>query len=100
MNTADVLPNKTTEFTHKEWHIIPNANHPNHFTLKTTTGTIICALAFPGNNNTTNATFLNLIASAPELQDIVEMYRDSMTGKEAEKTMVFAIVREILSRLQ
>lgn len=97
MNTAEVLPAQTTEYSHREWHIIPDVTNPNRLNLKTATGTIICTLAFPERCNTT---FLNLIASAPELQDIAEMYRDSMTGSTAEKTMVFTIVREILGRLQ
>ncbi len=100
MNTAEVLPAQTTEFTQREWHIIPDVTDPNRFNLKTATGTIICTLAFPEDDTTTNTTFLNLIASAPELQDIAEMYRDSMTGSTAEKTMVFTIVRDVLGRLQ
>ncbi len=99
MNTADALPNKTNEFTHKEWHIIPNASHPNHFTLKTATGNVVCTLAFPENANTTNTDFLNLIASAPELRDIAETYRDSMMGSNAEKTMIYTIVCNVLGRL-
>ncbi len=98
--TAAILPAKTPEVAHREWHIIPDASHPNHFTLETATGNVLCTLAFPKNENTTNTEFLNLIASAPELQDIAEMYRDTMIGNRAEKTMIYTIVSRVLSRLQ
>ncbi len=94
--TADALPVKTTEFTYREWNIVPDSNNPNHFKLETATGSVICTLAFPVSCNTS---FLNLIASAPELQDIAEMYRDTMMGNEAEKTMIYTIVRDVLNRL-
>lgn len=97
MNAAEA---STTPYNYREWHIVPDAAAPNCFTLETATGNIVCSLAFPGKNNSTTPTLLNLIASAPELQDIAEMYRDSMTGNKAEKTIIFNIVSEVLNRVQ
>ena len=99
MIRAKVLSETTikTEFKHREWHIVPDAVNPNRFNLETAMGSIICTLAFPESCNTS---FLNLIASAPELEDIAEMYQESMTGSRAEKSMIFDIVRNVLSRLQ
>lgn len=85
-----------TAFNHRDWHIIPS-NNPNCFELKTKTGNTLCTLAF---NKGCNTSLLNLIASAPELQDIAEMYHDHMLGGQMQHSMVFDIVREILSRLK
>ncbi len=97
MSTADVLTRDTKRDTHSEWNIVPSAAQPNSFDLKTKTGHTLCILTFP---KAYDKPLLNLIASAPELQDIAEMYRDSMIGNKAEKTMVFAIVTKVLQRVQ
>lgn len=83
-----------TELNHRDWHITPSETTPNSFDLKTKKGNTLCTLAFPKD---CNISLLNLIASAPELQDIAEMYHDYMLGK-AEKSMVFNIVKEVLNR--
>ncbi|MEM9687607.1 MAG: hypothetical protein AAF934_11900 [Bacteroidota bacterium] len=90
---------KTTEkkqYSHKAWDSVP-AKKPNCFDLKTTaTGAVVCTISFP---ETCDSKLLNLIAAAPELYQIAEMYHDFMLGNEAEKTMVFSIVKTVLSRV-
>ena len=100
MNTKAITTAKTTGYTQCEWHIVPDVVKPNCFNLETTTGNIVCSLAFPEHDNNANITLLNLVVSAPELQDIAEMYHDTMLGNKAEKTMVFSIVSEVLDRVK
>ncbi len=97
MRTADLLPQTKMAFNHRDWRITPAKDNPNCFDLKTTTGNLLCTLAFPKDCNTS---LLNLIALAPELQDIAEMYHDHMLGGQMQKSMVFDIVQEILNRLK
>lgn len=96
MITADI--SAETTFKHRDWNLIPDAAHSNYFDLKETkTGRVLGRFILPESSD---PTLLNLIASAPELQDIAEMYHDAMVGNGAEKTMVFAIVTEVLHRVQ
>ncbi len=99
MRTANISIDITskTKFKHREWHIIPVGGNPNDFSIKTTTSIVVCELSFP---KSCNMSFLNLIASAPELHDIVEMYHDHMLGGKMQKTMVFNMVSEVLQRLK
>lgn len=98
METASTLTeSKTTKLKHRDWHIIPDTHHANRFNLaETKTGKVLGTLVLPKSGDTT---FLNLIACAPELEDIAEMYHDHMLGGPMEKSMVFATVKEILARL-
>ena len=81
-------------FNHRDWRVIPDPIDPNCFTLEDIkTGEILGTVLLAENSN---PGLLNLIASAPELQDIAEMYHDHMIGKEAEKTMVYTIVKQVL----
>ena len=96
MNTKVAL----MEYTHREWHIVPDVVKSNCFNLETATGNIVCSLAFPEHDNNANTTLLNLIASASELQDIAEMYHDTMLGNKAEKTMIFSTVSEVLDHVK
>lgn len=96
--TAEILTKTpaSSKYRQREWHIVAAKDNPNCFYLETAAGKVLCTLGVPEGGNTG---FLNLIASAPELQDIAEMYYDAMLGK-AEGTMVFEIVTEVLRRTQ
>ncbi len=85
-----------TTFKHRDWSFVPDVITPNQFNLEEIkTGKVLGRFILPEGSN---STLLNLIASAPELQDIAEMFRDRMKGNE-EKTMVFSIVMEVLQRI-
>lgn len=100
MRTADTLAPTKTEYNYRAWHIVPDTVTPNRFKLETASGNIVCTLAFPENNNAAHSPFLNLIASAPELQHIAEMYHDAMVGNPSERSMIFTIVCKVLNRVK
>lgn len=85
-----------TTFKHREWQIVPDAIHGHCFNLEEVkTGKLLAALILPEGSN---SRLLSLIASAPELQDIAEMYQQSMTGSRAENSMLFSMVTQVLQR--
>ena len=96
MRAAEFTP-ENTPFNHRDWHSTPSESHPGLFDLKTNTGDLLCLLTFPKGCNTS---LLKRIASAPELQDIAEMYHDHMLGGPMQRSMVFTTVCEILNRLE
>ena len=85
-----------TAFKHREWRVIPDETHPNCFKLQEIkTGKVLGSFVLAEGSD---PELLNLIACAPELQDIAEMYRDHMIGKNAQNTMVFSMVIQTLER--
>lgn len=87
-----------TTFKHRDWSFVPDVITPNQFNLEEIkTGKVLGRFILPEGSN---STLLNLIASAPELQDIAEMFRDHMIGTNAQKTMVFSMVMQILERAE
>ena len=84
-------------FAQEAWNIVPSETDSKSFSLKNTGGELVCTLVFPRVQYKTN---LDLIALAPELLAIVEMYHDHMINSEAQNTMAFYMVHEILCRLQ
>ena len=97
MRTANDLAETTeTLFKHREWRVIPDTVNPNWFKLEEIkTGKVLGCFVLPEDGD---PTLLNRIAAAPELEDIAEMFRDTMIGNKAEKTMVFSLVMEVLQR--
>ena len=85
-------------FKHRDWRIIPDTIYPNCFNLEeTATAKVLGRFVLPKDSD---PGLLSLIAAAPELQDIAEMFRNSMIGNKAQKTMVFSVVTEILQRAE
>ena len=98
MRTANDLAETTeTLFKHREWRVIPDTVKPNLFKLEEIkTGKMLGTFTLPKDGD---PTLLNLIAAAPELQDIAEMFRDSMIGNKSQ-TMIFSLVEQVLERAE
>lgn len=100
METANILAGTTMETGYKygNWRIIPDATAPDCFSLKeATTGKVLGSFVLFDRNNTP---LLNLIACAPELEDIAEMFHDHMLGGPMQKTILFSLVQDLLNRLK
>ena len=101
MEKTNISETTTTTLKHQEWNVALDIIHPKNFILKEDkTGKILATIILPEDSNPEDSdpTLLNLIASAPELQDIAEMFQDHMQGGPMEKTMIFSTVIQVLER--
>ena len=80
-----------------EWHIVPVKRNSKAFSIKNKEGSVVCKLIFPEEPD---STCLNLIACAPELEDIAEMFHDHMYGGQMQESIVFTIVRKMSDHLK
>ena len=79
------------------WQLLPLSGQARRFLLNHRDTGTVCTLTFPIRYN---PKLLRLIAAAPELEDIAEMYRDEMLGSDRQHTMIFEIVSRVLHRLE
>ena len=92
------LPETTLLIKEWQWRIVPDEGRPDYFNLEEAkTGKVLGTFILPEDSD---PKLINLIASAPELQDIAEMSRDHMIGNSMEKTMVFSLVMQVLERAE
>jgi hypothetical protein len=85
---------KTPKKPYSSWKAVPCKEQPNSFILETKDGKEVCTLVF---NDPAQSGYARLIAAAPELEDIAEMFHDHMLGSRMKQGMIFDIVKQTLT---
>ena len=87
-------------FNHKTWHWEATRD-PNQFLVKCSkSNRVLFTITFPDDDVAAHTKNLKLVASAPDLRDMVDAFHDSMLGTRAEGSMIFSIVATLMLRLQ
>lgn len=98
MKVVNICKETIPECNDQEWQMVPVPGYPDCFVLEETrTGKVLGRFMLAEGSN---PAFLNLIASAPELQIIAEMYRIAMKDRRAKNDMLFSMITEIFQRIK